>query len=135
MFQVQEAIYNNMKGRTVIVIAHRLSTVERADRILVIDKGKLVEQGSHSELLSKGGLYSQLVSRQLTLGFGGAPSSAGEPKNHKKLKQTPLPNMDTTFGSYRSLASFGSVTEADVHGSPKVGSPFSQSIEYGTPSA
>lgn len=42
MFQVQEAIYNNLQGRTVIIVAHRLSTVERADRIVVIDKGQVI---------------------------------------------------------------------------------------------
>ena len=128
-----------MKGRTVIVIAHRLSTVERADRILVIDKGKLIEQGSHAQLLEQGGLYSQLVSRQLTLGFatGPVPESAGEPKNHiiKKPLQKSLPPAETTFGSYRSMGSFGSMTEAEVHISPKEGSPQSQSNEFGTPVA
>ncbi|XP_033748629.1 ATP-binding cassette sub-family B member 9-like [Pecten maximus] len=62
---VQQAIYKNLQGKTVIIIAHRLSTVEKADRIIVIDKGQVVEQGSHSELLSRKGLYAKLVKRQL----------------------------------------------------------------------
>ena len=49
-----------MKGRTSLVIAHRLSTIERADRIVVIDAGRIVESGSHAELLAAGGLYSRL---------------------------------------------------------------------------
>jgi ABC-type multidrug transport system fused ATPase/permease subunit len=49
----------------VIVIAHRLSTVEKADRIIVINKGEVVEQGSHSDLLKKGGLYATLVRKQI----------------------------------------------------------------------
>ncbi|MBK9774720.1 MAG: hypothetical protein IPP57_28500 [Candidatus Obscuribacter sp.] len=53
-----------MKGRTSLVIAHRLSTVERADGILVIDKGVIVEQGTHQQLLKKAGKYAELASRQ-----------------------------------------------------------------------
>ena len=48
-----------------IVIAHRLSTVEKADRIIVINKGEVVEQGSHNDLLKKGGLYAMLVRKQM----------------------------------------------------------------------
>ena len=48
-----------------IVVAHRLSTVERADRIVVIDKGNVIEQGSHTQLLQQDGLYAKLVKRQL----------------------------------------------------------------------
>ena len=65
IFQVQQAIYNNLKGRTVIIIAHRLSTVERADRIIVIDKGRVLEEGTHLELLRRNGKYASLVQRQL----------------------------------------------------------------------
>ena len=62
--KVQEAIDNLMKGRTVIVIAHRLSTITKADRIIVLDKGKIVESGTHEELLSMNGKYSQLYNIQ-----------------------------------------------------------------------
>src|SRR6185369_16372213 len=54
--QVQEALTRLMKGRTTIVIAHRLSTVQDADRIYVLDKGCVSEAGTHAELLAKGGL-------------------------------------------------------------------------------
>lgn len=61
---VQDALEVLMEGRTSIVIAHRLSTVKKADQILVLDKGKIAEFGKHKELMSKGGMYSKLVNMQ-----------------------------------------------------------------------
>ena len=61
---VQQALQALMKGRTSIVIAHRLSTIERADRIVALDAGRVVEQGSHAELLALGGLYARLHALQ-----------------------------------------------------------------------
>lgn len=61
---VQEAINKLMAGRTSLVIAHRLSTIQNADRILVIEGGKVAESGSHSELMQQGGLYKKLVEMQ-----------------------------------------------------------------------
>lgn len=61
---VQEALNNLMKNRTSIVIAHRLSTIQHADKIVVIDKGSVVETGSHSELMAKSGLYKRLIDMQ-----------------------------------------------------------------------
>ncbi len=61
---VQEALSNLMADRTVIVIAHRLSTVRRANRIVVLERGRMVEAGSHSELLAKGGTYRRLYAMQ-----------------------------------------------------------------------
>ncbi|MFT6389275.1 MAG: subfamily B ATP-binding cassette protein MsbA [Cellvibrionaceae bacterium] len=57
---IQKALQTASKGRTTIIIAHRLSTIEAADKIIVMDQGSLVEQGTHAELLSTGGHYSQL---------------------------------------------------------------------------
>ena len=61
---IQEALYGVMQGKTVIAIAHRLSTIARMDRIVTLDNGKIAEIGSHSELLKKGGLYSEFWARQ-----------------------------------------------------------------------
>ena len=61
---VQEALKQALKGRTSIVIAHRLSTVMEADQILVLEKGVIVERGTHEELITRGGLYSELFTRQ-----------------------------------------------------------------------
>ena len=63
--RVREALARLMKGRTTLVIAHRLSTVRDADRIVVLDSGLLAEEGTHRQLLEKGGLYAQLVQTQL----------------------------------------------------------------------
>ena len=67
---IQESLDTLMQGKTVIAIAHRLSTIARMDRLVVIDKGQIVETGSHSELIAKGGLYARLWQHQ-TGGFVG----------------------------------------------------------------
>ena len=64
---VQDALERLMKGRTSLVIAHRLATIERADRIVAMDAGRVVEQGSHAELLARGGLYARLHAMQFRL--------------------------------------------------------------------
>jgi len=61
---IQETLYGMMEGKTVIAIAHRLSTIAHMDRILVLDQGHIVEEGSHAALLAKSGLYSQFWARQ-----------------------------------------------------------------------
>jgi ATP-binding cassette, subfamily B, multidrug efflux pump len=61
---IQEQLYNLMSGKTVIAIAHRLSTIAAMDRLVVMDEGRIVEQGSHAELLQRGGLYAALWARQ-----------------------------------------------------------------------
>src|SRR5690606_34612883 len=62
--QVQASLEHLMAGRTTLVIAHRLSTVQKADCIVVLDRGRIVEQGSHAELLAADGLYASLYRLQ-----------------------------------------------------------------------
>ena len=57
---MQQELAVLMRGRTTLVIAHRLSTVESADRIIVLDQGRMVESGTHRELLERGGVYAAL---------------------------------------------------------------------------
>ena len=61
---IQQALEKLMKGRTSIVIAHRLSTIAKLDRIVVLDEGKIIEDGSHADLLAKNGMYARLWRRQ-----------------------------------------------------------------------
>ncbi len=65
---VQTALERLMQGRTSIVIAHRLATVLKADRILVMDEGRIVEEGTHKSLVAKGGLYARLAELQFADG-------------------------------------------------------------------
>ena len=71
---IQESLDKMMDGKTVIAIAHRLSTIAAMDRLIILDGGRIVEQGSHDELIAKGGLYAQLWSRQ-TGGYLGDEAS------------------------------------------------------------
>lgn len=73
--QVQDALVRAMKGKTVLAIAHRLSTIAELDRIVVMDDGRIVEQGSHAQLLARGGLYARYWNRQ-SGGFLGTEEAA-----------------------------------------------------------
>jgi len=64
---VQEALERIMRDRTVFIIAHRLATVRRADRILVIEKGQIIESGTHSELLAQKSRYAQFYAQQFAV--------------------------------------------------------------------
>jgi ATP-binding cassette subfamily B protein len=67
---VQKALDSLMDNRTTLVVAHRLATVLKADRILVLDKGQIVEEGTHQTLVEKGGIYARLAKLQFEAGAG-----------------------------------------------------------------
>ena len=74
---IQAALYRLMENKTVIAIAHRLSTIAAMDRLIVMDQGKIVEQGSHQELLALNGVYAKLWQHQ-TGGFIGIEQQQAE---------------------------------------------------------
>jgi ABC-type multidrug transport system fused ATPase/permease subunit len=65
--KIREALNNLTRGRTTFIIAHRLTTLHDVDRIVVVDHGRIVEEGSHEELLARGGLYTGLYEAQFQL--------------------------------------------------------------------
>jgi ATP-binding cassette subfamily B protein len=71
--RIQAALAELLKGRTCFIVAQRLSTVRLADRILVLNQGRIVEQGTHEALLAAGGLYSSIFRRNLLQGAGSRP--------------------------------------------------------------
>ncbi|PFX32325.1 ATP-binding cassette sub-family B member 9 [Stylophora pistillata] len=96
---VQDAIYKNLTGHTVMIVAHRLSTIEKADKIVVIDQGQVIAQGKHKELVEQNGLYAKLVSRQM-LGLEGRNSSQHVGSRH--IDQSDSESSDGSNSPYSS---------------------------------
>ncbi|PIE16961.1 MAG: ABC transporter ATP-binding protein [Rhodobacterales bacterium] len=97
---VQEALEGLSKGRTTLVIAHRLSTIQTADKIVVMDKGRVVDEGNHQELLARGGIYAELHKLQFK---EGAPISGGNPLERSSTTRR---NATDPAGQSHTPASF-----------------------------
>ncbi len=98
---IQQALDRLMEGRTTLIIAHRLSSVVKADRILVVDNGHLVESGSHWELVAAGGVYAQLMAHQQTASDGpglvaGAPAEMADGPSHHHVSSNQAPSTPGT---------------------------------------
>jgi subfamily B ATP-binding cassette protein MsbA len=93
---IQQGLSELMKGRTTFVIAHRLSTVRKADAILVLEEGRIVERGRHEDLLARGGRYSDLYTRQ----YGVEANIFRNPGESEKEEEAPAPRAtaDSTIG-------------------------------------
>jgi ATP-binding cassette subfamily B multidrug efflux pump len=75
---IQQSLYRLMEGKTVVAIAHRLSTIAAMDRLIVLDKGRIVEEGTHQSLLAHGGLYARLWAHQSGGFLGAEPGEEGD---------------------------------------------------------
>lgn len=98
---IQEAMREAMVGKTVIAIAHRLSTVMDMDRLIVLQRGRIVADGSHAELLRRGGLYAELWRRQ-SGGFNPVASRESEPEE-EEFPETGTPTGDLAVERHRAL--------------------------------
>lgn len=118
--QIQEAFRKLSKGRTTFVIAHRLSTIVEADQILVVDKGEIIERGTHNELLLVGGKYYELWTKQTAGAQSGAPSKAPSAKEELLIDITPPESGDSKQGEQSEAKTSGSSGVGGGEGSGEV---------------
>jgi ATP-binding cassette subfamily B multidrug efflux pump len=85
---IQESLYRLMEGKTVVAIAHRLSTIAAMDRLIVMDKGHIVEEGDHRTLLARNGLYARLWERQSGGFLGEETGDEDEPRASRRAATT-----------------------------------------------
>ena len=90
---IQRSLYRLMKGKTVVAIAHRLSTIAAMDRLLVLDRGRVVEEGDHRSLLAHGGLYARLWAHQ-SGGFLGEVDDAAIAEDQPAAAETMADDID-----------------------------------------
>jgi ABC-type multidrug transport system ATPase subunit len=112
--QIQTAFRKLSKGRTTFVIAHRLSTIVDADQILVVEKGEIIERGSHQELLGVGGKYSELWTKQTAGHLSNANSKApSKAPSIKGDQDTSTPLIDITPAEEDSAKATGRSDDSD----------------------
>ncbi len=116
---IQAALEEVMRGRTTLVIAHRLSTIEGADLIVVIDDGRIVERGTHRELLARGGTYAELYASQfaaLPVRSAAPPNTRAETKEPADDPVQPRALVHGTGGIARRMPTLGAAPAAVVRG-------------------
>lgn len=111
---IQKAVERFSKGRTTLAIAHRLSTLEHADRILVMDQGRLIEQGSHRELLAQNGMYARLVRLQ----FGSLMNEEGLPGTVATLDKEIGETSSNPLDDHEGVIPWLTPQEAEFHLGP-----------------
>ena len=113
--EIQSALERVSRGRTTIVIAHRLSTVVNADEILVLDKGVIVERGTHEALLARGGLYAALWSRQREVDAAEETlRRARRGRGHKPSRPGPVALRAVTFGAFGAMSARPSISSPSI---------------------
>jgi len=110
-FHVQEALDRLMDGRTVLVVAHRLSTVKNADNVIVIERGQVVEQGTHDALLKKSGSYAKLVRRQLAPALHPSPLTGTGSVGSTSTESSVVTEPEIDFGPSRDDSTLSVLNE------------------------
>lgn len=111
--KIQEAMYRNLKGKTMIVVAHRLSSIEKANRIIVIDKGEIVEVGNHAQLMANGKTYAKLVKHQLFKNKEDQDTRKKSPNPEDRLEHVDRNGMQGQHSNFSNCSDSSSVSSED----------------------